>query len=120
MVSGKWEKENPEKVLAYARRYYHEKWIPKNREKKLVRRHGIDIPEYNRLFQIQGGRCAICKRHEIELKTRSLCVDHNHKTGRVRGLLCLQCNGGLGMFFEDMSIIQEVISYLKKHSEENI
>lgn len=70
---------------------------------------------FDNLFTEQGGRCGICKRHQAELK-KALAVDHDHKTGRVRGLLCRQCNSGLGHFMADSGIthLEEAIKYLTK------
>ena len=53
--------------------------------------------DFDYLYQIQQGCCKICKRHSSILK-RSLCIDHNHKTGIVRGLLCFDCNSKLGAY----------------------
>lgn len=89
----------------------HYEFLRKNGE--LKRLYGIDLNEYNRMFQIQGGCCAICKRHQSEFKY-ALHVDHNHKTKRVRGLLCWKCNSNVG-FHEKWSI--QIDSYLKKFDE---
>ena len=62
-----------------------------NRGRAMRYLYGLKIAEYNRLFNIQNGRCAICEKHQFELKRR-LDVDHDHKTGKIRGLLCNYCN----------------------------
>ncbi len=62
-----------------------------NRERAMKYLYGLNAVEYNRLFAIQSGRCAICGKHQSELKRR-LDVDHDHETGKVRGLLCNYCN----------------------------
>lgn len=54
-------------------------------------KYGISIEDYNGLFEKQDGRCKVCRIHQSEL-SRRLCVDHDHKTGEVRGLLCNKCN----------------------------
>ena len=56
-----------------------------------VREYGIGSHAYDMLFAQQGGKCAICDRHQSEFK-RGLSIDHDHKTGKVRGLLCTRCN----------------------------
>lgn len=56
------------------------------------RNYGMTIEQYDVMFEFQGGVCALCKKPP---KTRRLNVDHDHKTGRVRGLLCTMCNKGL-------------------------
>jgi len=61
-----------------------------------VEQYGITLEEYNDMFIEQDGCCAICGIHQSELNY-SLCVDHNHETGNVRGLLCRGCNANLGI-----------------------
>lgn len=72
------------------------------REENLQRRYGIGIEEYELLFDQQGGVCAICGKPESarynDGRVRRLAVDHNPKTGKVRGLLCYLCNRRLGFF----------------------
>jgi Recombination endonuclease VII len=63
------------------------------------------------LFERQNGTCAICGREEWE-KVKVLGVDHDHKTGRVRGLLCTDCNMGLGKFKDDPALLRKAIKYL--------
>jgi CRISPR/Cas system-associated protein Cas10 (large subunit of type III CRISPR-Cas system) len=74
-------------------------------------KRGITIEEFNKLFDKQEGRCAICGRHQIEFK-RPLDVDHNHITGKIRGLLCNRCNIAIGLFSENIEVLQRAISYL--------
>lgn len=80
-------------------------------------RHRITIQQWNELRAIQDGRCAICRRHESELpssrKYGQLCIDHNHKTGKVRGLLCGNCNGLLGFADDHPERLEEAIRYLR-------
>lgn len=77
------------------------------------RKYGITEDEYNLKFLEQAGKCAICGKHQSEFK-RALSVDHDHATGKVRGLLCYNCNTGLGMFKEDTKILDIAIDYLGK------
>lgn len=86
-----------------ARRYTKKVW----RERSL-RRLGITIEEFESMGRLQGGRCAICGS-----KPKVLCVDHDHTSGRVRGLLCHQCNVGLGNFGDDTDRMARAIEYLK-------
>ena len=67
--------------------------------------------EYETLLKAQNGRCAICG---TRLPKGSLVIDHSHKTGDVRGLLCISCNTGLGMFKDDPDLLQEASLYLIK------
>lgn len=84
---------------------------------KLKHYYGIDLSTYNILAKKQNYSCYICKTPEEKLRT-ALSVDHCHKTGRVRGLLCDSCNNGLGRFKDSIVFLEEAIKYLKAHSEE--
>lgn len=66
----------------------------KNHDAHVVRTYGLTKGQYKQLYEIQGGRCYICRK--ATGKTKRLPVDHNHKTGKVRGLLCGICNQYLG------------------------
>lgn len=81
--------------------------------KQLKRRYGISYKEYNDIFNKQNGECAICKKHQSEF-TISLAVDHDHVTKKVRGLLCYNCNMGLGRFQDNLDYLNEAIEYLKR------
>lgn len=87
------------------------------RNSKLKTKYGISLEEYNDKLIKQNHKCAICGVDEIE-QNRNLCVDHNHKTGKVRDLLCSPCNTGLGMFKENIDTLIQAISYLNKHRED--
>ena len=77
----------------------------------LRRQYGITITDYRTLKEKQGGRCAICsKPAEGEW---SLCVDHDHSTGAIRGLLCLHCNKGLGQFGDTIEGLMRAVRYLQ-------
>lgn len=78
--------------------------------------YGITIEDYNKLFVAQEGKCLICRRHQSDLK-RKLNVDHDHATGKVRGLLCNNCNSGLGHFKDDQKVMLLAIEYLVKSKE---
>jgi hypothetical protein len=66
------------------------------------------------MFDDQQGVCAICKS-EGDGKWKKLCVDHDHKTGKVRQLLCRRCNMILGQADDSISLFSEYIKYLQKH-----
>jgi len=63
------------------------------------------------MYIAQEGRCAICKRHQSEFRRR-LDVDHSHSTGKVRGLLCVACNRGIGFFEESAARLVAAVTYL--------
>jgi len=80
---------------------------------KLLRaEHGMTVAEYEALLTRQGGVCSICGRAPAEVGRKRLVVDHDHVTGRVRGLLCDPCNLGLGAFADDTGRLVSAVRYL--------
>ena len=73
---------------------------------------GITAEEFKSIFEKQEGCCAICGRHQLEFK-KALAVDHCHKTGKIRGLLCTNCNQGLGHFMDNSELLLKAAEYLK-------
>jgi hypothetical protein len=100
-------KEHPEifKKWREEHRYYTKNW-------HLKKNYGITLVQYNEMLIAQNGTCIICKREEID-KNKSLAVDHDHQTGKVRGLLCRRCNTVLGLLNENPEIFNTFINYLK-------
>lgn len=84
----------------------------KYKDRDLKKKFGISLDTYNKMLAEQNYKCYICHRHENEFK-RKLAVDHCHKTGKIRKLLCEKCNVGLGSFYENIDIIKNAIEYLK-------
>ena len=80
--------------------------------------YGITVEEYNRMFTIQAGCCAICGKHQSEnTKGQALGIDHNHKNGQVRGLLCSPCNQAIGQLNVDeagIELLLKAIEYINK------
>ena len=74
------------------------------------RKYGLKPGEYDHMLEQQGGGCAICKQPCA--RERRLSVDHCHSTGRVRGLLCQNCNAAIGMFKDDTALLFRAIDYL--------
>jgi hypothetical protein len=83
-----------------------------HKHRNLKHRFGISLAEFNGIFERQRGCCKICKTHQSELR-RGLSVDHCHKTGRVRGLLCHHCNSLLGFSVDNIETLESAIKYLK-------
>lgn len=79
---------------------------------RLKRRYNITPKDYNAMLEAQGGVCAACGNHPEGLH---LNVDHNHATGRVRGLLCSSCNLALGNVYEDIKILEGLVSYIREY-----
>lgn len=102
-----WRRDFPEKYKAAYQRG--------NRKDK----YGIDEVTYQKMLAEQDGKCAICRQTET-LKgngtdVNRLAVDHDHRTGAIRQLLCGKCNGGLGFFRDDPALLKAALSYLEKH-----
>lgn len=97
-------KKHPERRMQISRKHYY----------------GISSVEYDLKKKKQKNRCGLCGKKEkhIDRRTkrpRSLSVDHDHETNRVRDLLCGNCNRGLGLFFDNVELLLKAIQYLKKH-----
>jgi len=73
--------------------------------------YGLSEEEYLKLFENQNHICPICK---VKLNTVKACVDHDHITGKVRGILCDKCNKGIGHFEDNIKLFENVIIYLNK------
>jgi hypothetical protein len=78
--------------------------------------YGIVYEDYLSMHREQEYRCKICKRHADEFK-KGLVVDHNHKTGKVRALLCTNCNSQLHVL-ENKELYDKYMNYLNSHEEE--
>jgi len=106
-----YRKNNQSKVKQQHRKYYL-----KNYAKVINKKFDID---YYALLEKQNGCCAICGIHFDECCNK-LSVDHDHETGKVRELLCNNCNVGLGNFKERVYLLESAIKYLNKHKNEYI
>lgn len=92
-----WKKRNPEKV-----------W-----ESTLRAAYGLNLSDWQAMFEAQGGVCAICRR--TCKANRRLSVDHCHDSGKVRGLLCQLCNSAIGKLYDSPALVQRALEYLIKH-----
>lgn len=106
-----WRRRNPE----YEKRRYQAERV-QTRERHLVRKYGVDLAQYERMLKAQEGRCAICGCEEKTQHNGVFHVDHCHKTGAVRGLLCRGCNHVLGHLKDDPELLRNAISYLASPS----
>jgi hypothetical protein len=98
------------------RRAFNKARKEKNRNIYYKKRYGIDLQEYNQLLISQNNKCAICKIDENEIKhgrNTYFAVDHCHKTGKVRGLLCYKCNSVLGFVNDNIDNLVNAIKYLE-------
>lgn len=95
------------------------RWIESNKErhtetkrrKHLMDKYGITLEQYDEMFEDQDGKCAICLK---TVDSMNLCVDHCHKTGVVRGLLCHNCNRGIGLLQDSADTLRVAADYLER------
>jgi hypothetical protein len=97
---------------------YRKNKTEEKREKEKFYRYrylyGLDKETYDKLLEDIGEKCMICQNHFSNLQT-GLCIDHDHKTGKVRGILCGDCNRGLGMFKDKIVNLNNAVQYLLKY-----
>jgi hypothetical protein len=112
-----WRKKNLDKVNKHAKEFY--KRDPERAKGRSIQKFfkGLSwlqsYDKYQSMLLEQNHTCAICKTHDSK---KSLAIDHCHKTGKVRGLLCHSCNVTLGRMKESVIYLESAIAYLKKHS----
>lgn len=97
----KWHKENKPKYYPV----YGREWHLKNK-------YGITVEDYDKMLMRQNGKCAICATREPGGSGKHFMVDHDHSTGKVRGLLCGRCNRGIGILDEDTGRLLSAVEYL--------
>jgi hypothetical protein len=105
-----WRQQNVEKSRAISKKAYH-KDTNKQRARQLNKYYGLTTDQYNQMLLSQNDCCAICNQHRKTL-TKFLCVDHDHKSGLIRGLLCSTCNKALGLLKDDPSNLFKAYQYL--------
>ena len=118
----KWREKNVVDISEYQREYHIEYRARedvqfKNWERNLHRNYNITPSIFNAMWDEQGGKCEICKQpmEPRGRKKSAATVDHNHETGKVRGLLCRGCNHGIGNLKEDPEVLKSAVEYLVKH-----
>lgn len=121
-------KKNHSVIKSKTRKHYHKTrennlkrmklWQKKNKHKvksyQLEKHYGITLKEYNRIFVNQGGKCAICRK-KPDIKKKYFAVDHNHRTGTNRGILCHACNIMIGNAKDSIKLLQAGIRYLNRY-----
>lgn len=124
--------KDKEKGRIYARERYHSnpeyraRVLAQSRERKKrlrlasdfytdrkLSQYGITISEFNLLLEVQANKCATCLREGAD--KNPLCIDHDHESGKVRGLLCRNCNLALGLLRDDQIAISNLLEYIKRH-----
>jgi hypothetical protein len=109
-----WERayyeRNRERILAKSKAWYaanRERRSQTLRQWNLATKYGMSPEQFDELLLSQGNVCAICSN-----RRKSMCVDHDHSTGEVRGILCRRCNAMLGQISDDVSVLARAIEYL--------
>ena len=114
----------------HSREYYRNSEYRRSlqRRRYVLRRYGVRMEELEQLLHEQDGCCAICKKHwrscvpakhtpyEIVF-LHHLCIDHDHGSGRVRGLLCNACNAAIGFLEEDEARFANAVAYLRRNAQ---
>lgn len=101
----------PGKARNHEHRRYHKAY-------QLRRIYGITIDEYNAKLTEQGGKCAICSMEVTFSRDLTAAhLDHCHATGKVRGILCVRCNQGIGFLQDRIDLLYKAIDYLKEYGE---
>lgn len=106
----RWQQENAERFKAFAADW-HRANKHRRQNEQLGRKYGLRPGDYEVMLSAQGGGCAICKRTE-NFDGRRFAVDHCHRTGRVRGLLCTKCNVAVGLLGDSPALLMTAIEYL--------
>lgn len=113
----KWREANKDKYNADMRAYQKTVCPQKRYGAEIKRRYGCTLEMYNAMLVRQEGACALCgKLHNPAEKKGRLYVDHCHKTGKIRALLCGACNSMLGYAKDDTRILLEAVAYIKRHA----
>lgn len=115
----RWYRENNQLQIERSKKYRKDH-PDKTKNTKLNQKYKISIEQFNAMNETQKGVCAICLRHDTykHKKTNerpALSVDHDHFTGKVRGLLCGNCNRAIGLFKDSIKLMESAVSYLRKH-----
>lgn len=103
--------ENQEKIYGYTKKRIESGAIRRTRLKK----YGITLEQYNEILERQEYKCAICLQPSNTMK-KSMPVDHNHITGKIRGLLCSTCNTAIGLLKENPDLFIRAVSYLHRYT----
>ena len=109
------KKRNIKHRLKRKEYYDSDKGKESSRRSHLKIKFNITLEDYNIMLEAQNGVCAICSNTEMNNVNKVLCVDHNHETKKIRGLLCGKCNTGLGHLNDNIELLINAIKYLKNY-----
>jgi hypothetical protein len=106
--SNTWRRDNRERHNASVRKFHASERGKKKRQEYILRyEYGMGVGDFDILLQRQKGCCGICGQSMLKPH-----IDHNHRTGKVRGLLCSNCNLGLGLMQDSVEVLSSAIAYL--------
>lgn len=114
-----WRAKNPDRARQIIREYQErnpEKMRAHNRRMKLRKAYGVTPEQFEAMLTSQSGRCAICGTSAPNGPGKRFMVDHSHKTGKVRGLLCCNCNFVIGHCLENIETLKKAVTYLEEKS----
>lgn len=86
----------------------------RSHRRRQLRQYGLTEAQFAALFRAQGNACACCGR-TTNKGNKSWCVDHDHQTGEVRGILCGLCNTGIGALGDNLEGLKKAVKYLRRH-----
>lgn len=109
------KKRNKQKLRWDTDPEYRRKILVDMRWRHLKKKYGLTQTDYDALCDKQEHRCAICGAQKADDSGKEWNVDHDHKTGKVRGLLCRRCNGGLGWFRDNPVALRAAADYVEKN-----
>lgn len=117
--STRWRLRNPDKMKAAVAKWARDN--PEHRD-RLTRKYrlsvyGLTPDEYDRLLNSQQNRCAICLTDTPTGRWKVFAVDHDHNTGLVRGLLCNECNRGIGLLKDSSDLLKSAYEYINRHDK---
>lgn len=112
-----WRLKNPEYTKQWHKQNY-ENNKDQMRDKAIQKKYGVTQEWYEETFLAQGGKCAICQAEKAGGRGKRFHIDHCHKTGAVRGLLCFKCNAILGHAQDNISVLDAAKEYLLAHGAE--
>jgi hypothetical protein len=112
-----WRDEHPDEKRADSRNYYARSF-EKYRARMLRKKYGLTLAEFSAMQKAQDGRCAACKvQFNNEIRDFWPCVDHEHGTGQIRGILCHLCNTTIGQAHDNIKILLGLVRYLRRAAE---
>lgn len=116
----KWREANVDRMKEYRRTPDRRTAQREGQRRRTLAKHGLTPEDYDRMLVNQGGGCAICGTLNPGARTSVFHADHDHQTGAFRGLLCTNCNNGLGRFHDDPDRLDRAAQYLRRSTSATI